>query len=112
MIKHVQQLEEQLQQMIQNRKEDIKLVKISQGCNKILTALNCYLISRSSKLVYTFVMVFNVQDPKPDDLDDSKGIPNPTESDDIKTLEARLLEVTKENELLSLKEIQQVRLLQ
>ena len=57
-------------------------------------------------------MVFNVQDPKADDLDDSKGIPNPIESDDIKILEARLLEVTKENELLSVKEIQQVRLLQ
>ena len=57
-------------------------------------------------------MVFNVQDPKADELDDSKGISNPIESDDIKTLEARLLEVTKENELLSVKEIQQVRLLQ
>ena len=57
-------------------------------------------------------MVFNVQDPKADDLDDSKGFPNPTESDDIKTLEARLLEVTKENKVLSVKEIQQVRLLQ
>ena len=57
-------------------------------------------------------MVFNVQDPKADELDDSKGISNPIESDDIKTLEARLLEVTKENELLSVKETQQVRLIQ
>ena len=32
MIKHVQQLEEQLQQMIQNRKEDVKQVKIYQIC--------------------------------------------------------------------------------
>ena len=108
MIKHVQQLEEQLQQLIQNRKEEVKQVKISQGSKTI----NKNIISRSSKLVYTFVMVFNVQDPNADDLNDSKGIPNPTESDDIKTLEARLLEVTKENELLSVKEIQQVRLLQ
>ena len=111
MIKHVQQLEEQLQQLIQNRKEEVKQVKISQG-SKTINISYKNIISRSSKLVYTFVMVFNVQDPKADDLDDSKGIPNPTESDDIKTLEARLLEVTKENELLSLKEIQQVRLLQ
>ena len=39
MIKHVQQLEEQLQQMIQNRKDDVKQVKISQVCKK-LTAVN------------------------------------------------------------------------
>ena len=32
MIKHVQQLEEQLQQMIQNRKEDVKQVKKIQIC--------------------------------------------------------------------------------
>ena len=32
MIKHVQQLEEQLQQMIQNRKEDVKQVEIYQIC--------------------------------------------------------------------------------
>ena len=57
-------------------------------------------------------MLFNFQEPQSDKLDDPEGFPNPTESDDIKTLEARLLEVTKENELSSLKEIQQVRLLQ
>ena len=111
MIKHVQQLEEQLQQLIQNRKEEVKQVKISQG-SKTINISYKNIISRSSILVYTFVMVFNVQDSKADNLEDSKGIPNPTESDNIKTLEARLLEVTKENELLSVKEIQQVRLLQ
>ena len=57
-------------------------------------------------------MLFNFQEPQSDKLDDSEGFSNTTESDDIKTLEARLLEVKKENELLSLKEIQQVRLLQ
>ena len=65
----------------------------------------------SSKLVYPSVMLFIFQEPQSDNLDDSKELPTPTESDDIKTLEARLLEVTKENELSSVKKIQQVRLL-
>ena len=56
-------------------------------------------------------MLFIFQEPQSDKLDDSKELPTPTESDDIKTLEARLLEVTKENELSSVKKIQQVRLL-
>ena len=65
----------------------------------------------SSKLVYPSVMLFIFQEPQSDNLDESKELPTPTESDDIKTLEARLLEVTKENELSSVKKIQQVRLL-
>ena len=65
----------------------------------------------SSKLDYPSVMLFIFQEPQSDNLDDSKELPTPTESDDIKTLEARLLEVTKENELSSVKKIQQVRLL-
>ena len=56
-------------------------------------------------------MLFIFQEPQSDNLDESKELPTPTESDDIKTLEARLLEVTKENELSSMKKIQQVRLL-
>ena len=56
-------------------------------------------------------MLFIFQEPQSDNLDDSKELQTPTESDDIKTLEARLLEVTKENELSSVKKIQQVRLL-
>ena len=56
-------------------------------------------------------MLVIFQEQQSDNLDDSKELPTPTESDDIKTLEARLLEVTKENELSSVKKIQQVRLL-
>ena len=56
-------------------------------------------------------MLFIFQEPQSDNLDDCKELPTPTESDDIKTLEARLLEVTKENELSCMKKIQQVRLL-
>ena len=54
MIKHVQQLEEQLQQMIQNRKEDVIQVKISHGCKKLTSVYNFKIFKARLHICNTF----------------------------------------------------------